>query len=251
MDLHLTDRVAVVTGGSKGIGRSIALGLATEGAHIATCARSATALEATAAELRATGVRVHTAVCDVGDPTALDAFLTGAHHALGRVDILVNNVSAIGVDDDEASWQGGFDVDVMASVRAAWKVVPWMRDTGGGAVIHISSIAALEAGWPPAYAAAKAALISHSKSLAVSLAPDRIRVNVVTPGAIEFSGGGWESTKHTNREVYDGIVSTIPWGRMGTPEEVADAVVFLASDRAGWITGACLTVDGGEHRGNL
>ncbi|HYR89985.1 MAG TPA: SDR family oxidoreductase [Terriglobia bacterium] len=108
-----------------------------------------------------------------------------------------------------------------------------------------------EVGWSPAYSAAKAALVSHSKTLAVTHAPFKIRVNVVTPGSIEFPGGGWERVKQTNRARYDTVLSGIPSGRMGTPEEVANAVVFLASDRASWITGACLSVDGGQHKGNL
>jgi 3-oxoacyl-[acyl-carrier protein] reductase len=143
------------------------------------------------------------------------------------------------------------DVDLMASVRATQKVIPWMTTSGGGVVIHVSSVSGLEAGSPPAYAAVKAALISHSKTLAVALAPNRIRVNVVAPGSIQFPGGKWEETKEHARPFYDSILSTIPWGRMGTPEEVADVVVFLASPRASWITGACIVVDGGQHKGNL
>ena len=139
----------------------------------------------------------------------------------------------------------------MAAVRAAWKVVPWMKHSAGGTIVHISSVSALEGGWSPAYSAAGAALVSHSKTLAITLAPFKIRVNVVTPGSIEFPGGGWDKVKRNNRSRYDAVLSGIPSGRMGTAEEVANAVVFLASDRASWITGACVSVDGGQHRGNL
>jgi 3-oxoacyl-[acyl-carrier protein] reductase len=127
-----------------------------------------------------------------------------------------------------------------------------MSAAGGGAIVHISSIAGLEAtGFPPAYCAAKAALISHAKSLAVSLAPQKIRVNSVAPGSIEFAGGLWESAKEHNPDFYSAVPSTIPSGRMGTPEEVADVVAFLVSERASWVTGVCLAVDGAQHKANL
>jgi 3-oxoacyl-[acyl-carrier protein] reductase len=127
-----------------------------------------------------------------------------------------------------------------------------MGGDGGGVIVHISSIAGLEAGgFPASYGAAKAALVSHGKSLAVSLAPQKIRVNTVAPGSIEFAGGLWEQVKHDDPELYAAALKTIPWGRMGAPEEVADVVAFLASDRASWVTGACIIVDGAQHKGNL
>ena len=250
MDLGLRRKSAVVTGASKGIGRAIALRLAEEGANIAICARGEAALGQTEQDLRGFGVKVFAKMCDVGDPEALDDFLDGARQALGRIDILVNNASALAFSDDEAGWHGNFNVDVMAAVRATHKVVPWMAEDGG-AIVHISSNSGLDAGSPAPYAAAKAALISYSKTSAIALAPQRIRVNVVAPGSIEFPGGLWEGIKQTNRELYDMVRAMIPWGRMGTAEEVADVVTFLASPRANWITGACLTVDGGQHKANL
>jgi NAD(P)-dependent dehydrogenase (short-subunit alcohol dehydrogenase family) len=251
MDLGLKGKCVVVTGGSKGIGRAAALAFADEGAHVAVCARGAAALEATAKEIEARGVKVFARSADVSQAAALDAFLDGAHEALGRIDVLVNNTSGFGTSDDEKGWKTSFDVDVMASVRATWKVVPWMTAQGGGSIVHISSTSALEAGSPPAYAAAKAALISHSKTLAVALAPKKIRVNVIAPGSIEFPGGVWEMIKKANRPFYDSIQASIPWGRLGTAEEVASAIVFAASPRASWVTGVCLSVDGGQHKGNL
>jgi 3-oxoacyl-[acyl-carrier protein] reductase len=251
MDLGLKDKCAVVTGASKGIGRAIALRLAEEGAHVAVCARGEDALRDVEKTLRESGRRVFAAVCDVGSREALDHFLESAHQALGGVDVLVNNTSAFGLTDDETGWQASFDVDVMAAVRGTWKVVPWMSANGGGSVVHIASVAGLEGGWPAAYSAAKAALISHSKTLAVALAPQKIRVNVVAPGSIEFPGGNWDRVKAANRRFYDAVLGTIPWGRMGTAEEVGDAVAFLASGRASWITGVCLSVDGAQHRGDL
>ncbi|HEY8256388.1 MAG TPA: glucose 1-dehydrogenase [Gemmatimonadales bacterium] len=252
MDLSLRGKAAVVTGASKGIGRAIALRLADEGAAVAICARGEPALREVETELRARSVRVYAAVCDVGHAEDLDRFLDRAHTELERLDILVNNPSGLSFTDDPAAWQSIFDVDVMAAVRASWKATPWMADAGGGAIIHISSIAGLEAlGFPPAYGAAKAALVSHSKSLAVALAPQRIRVNTVAPGSIEFPGGLWAQAKQGNPDFYNAVLKTIPLGRMGTPEEVADVVAFLVSDRASWVTGVCLAVDGAQHKANL
>jgi 3-oxoacyl-[acyl-carrier protein] reductase len=204
------------------------------------------------AELRTRSVPVYAAVCDVGNSEALDGFLDAARAKLGRVDILVNNPSGFTFADDEGAWQSSLNVDLMAAVRATWKVAPWMSGSGGGVIVHISSIAGLEAmGFPPAYCAAKAALVSHSKSLAVALAPQKIRVNTVAPGSIEFVGGLWEEARLSNPDLYSAVLKTIPSGRMGTPEEVADVVAFLASERASWITGVCLAVDGAQHKGNL
>jgi 3-oxoacyl-[acyl-carrier protein] reductase len=252
MDLGLRGKGAVVTGGSRGIGRAIALRLAEEGANVAICARGEPALREVEAELRArTGV-VYAATCDVGSPDALDQFLDAARAALGGLDILVNNPSGFVFADSEEAWQASMNVDLMAAVRASWKVTPWMSGAGGGAIIHISSIAGLEAtGFPPAYGAVKAALISHAKSLAVALAPQRIRVNAVAPGSIEFPGGVWDQARQGDPEFYGAILRTIPAGRMGTAEEVADVVAFLVSERASWVTGACVVVDGGQHKGNL
>jgi 3-oxoacyl-[acyl-carrier protein] reductase len=252
MDLGLQGKSAVVTGASRGIGRAIALRLAEEGAGVAICARGEPALREVEAELRTRSVPVYAAVSDVGNPEALDGFLDAAHARLGPVHILVNNPSGLSFTDDEAAWLSTFNVDLMAAVRASWKVAPWLAEAGGGAIIHISSIAGLEAlGFPPAYCAAKAALVSHSKSLAVALAPKKIRVNTVTPGSIEFAGGLWQQAKQGNPDFYNAVLKTIPSGRMGTPEEVADVVAFLASERASWVTGVCLSVDGAQHKGNL
>jgi 3-oxoacyl-[acyl-carrier protein] reductase len=191
--------------------------------------------------------------CDVSEPEAFTAFLETAHAQLGRVDILVNNASAFDLTDTEESWQVSWDTDVMAPVRAVWQVAPWMAVQGGGSTIHIASIAGMEGGWAPAaaYAAGKAALISHAKSQALALAAQNIRVNSVAPGSIEFRGGFFSKLKEANRAFYDAVQASIAWGRYGAAEEVADAVLFLASERASWITGVCLRVDGGQYRANL
>jgi 3-oxoacyl-[acyl-carrier protein] reductase len=245
--------IALVTGGSRGIGRAIALALAEEGANVAVCARGHEALRDTERALLERGAKVVAAACDVADPVALDGFLEATRKAFGRLDILVNNPSALASSfaDDEAGWRSSFDVDIMAAVRASWKVVPWMASSGGGCILHISSVSGLEAGSPPAYAAAKAALISHSKTLAVALAPQKIRVNVIAPGSIEFAGGLWEAARQNDPAFYATVLGTIPWRRMGTPEEVANAAVFLVSEPASWITGVCLGVDGGQRKANI
>jgi 3-oxoacyl-[acyl-carrier protein] reductase len=252
MDLGLKGKGVVITGASRGIGRAIALEFAREGAHVALCARGAEALEKTRAEVAALGVKTYAATCDVGNGDALMQFLDGAHAALGRVDVLVNNPSGFGVTDDEPGWAASLAVDMMAPVRATWKVVPWLEAQGGGSIVHISSISGMEASLPvPAYAAVKAALISHAKNMAVALAPKGIRVNCVAPGSIDFPGGFWEGVHRDNKAFYDSVVSTIPFGRMGRPEEIASAVVFLASTKASWVSGATLPVDGVQHKGNL
>ena len=253
MELGLKGKGVIVTGASRGIGRAIALEFAREGANLAICARGAEALEETRAEIAKLGVKVHAQTCDVGQADALNGFLDAAHAALGRVDVLVNNPSGFGVTDNEEGWAASMAVDVMAPVRATWKVVPWLEKQGGGAVIHISSISGMEASLPgvAAYAAVKAALISHSKSMAMELAPKGTRVNCIAPGSIDFPGGFWENIHQNQPAFYDMVVSSIPFGRMGKPEEVANAVVFLASAKASWVSGVTLAVDGVQHKGNL
>jgi len=251
MDLGLKGKCAIIVGGSKGLGKATALQLAEEGVHVAVCARGEAALRATEAELRQKGVKAFAQACDVGKPAELNAFLEAARAALGGVDILFNNASAFSFPDDDAGWAASINVDLLAAVRASRTVIPWMTERGGGAIVHMSSIAGREAGFPPSYAAVKAALISHAKTLAVSLAPKRIRVNVVAPGAIEWDGGLWAKAKRENRPFYDMAVGRIPSGRMGTVEEIANVVTFLVSPRASWIAGACIPVDGGEYKGNL
>jgi 3-oxoacyl-[acyl-carrier protein] reductase len=208
-------------------------------------------LEATAAELRGKGVEVCAVTCDVSDAGALDAFLEEAHRALRHVDALVNNPSALAMGDDDEAWRLSFNVDMMPAARASRKVIPWMAESGGGSIVHMSSGSGRMAGSPSAYAAMKAALISHSKTLAVALASQRIRVNAVAPGSIFFTGGFWDMVRLQDQAAYDAVLASIPSRRFGTPEEVANAVIFLSSPKASWITGALLGVDGGQVQGNV
>jgi 3-oxoacyl-[acyl-carrier protein] reductase len=246
--ISLSGKSAVVTGGSKGIGRSIALELAKAGASVSICARGAAALEKTSAEITALGVRAHAATCDLGDKDAIASYIAAAGAALGGMDILVNNASGFGLGDDETGWTQSLNIDVMATVRASHAAIPLMERAGGGAILNISSISGFRGSARSApYAAVKAALINYTMSQGLMLAPKRIRVNAIAPGSIEFPGGVWDERKTSNPQLYQSVLRSIPWGRLGHPEEIASAAVFLCSDAASWVTGQTLSVDGGQY----
>lgn len=251
MDLGLKGKNAIITGGSKGIGRSIALLLAKEGANVAICARGEVALRETEKELIKQGTKIYAASCDIGQADKLSSFLNTVKDKFGAVDILVNNVSALSLGEEFNDWEASIDIDILGSVRATRQVIPWMTESGHGSILFISSISGLESGSPAAYAASKAALISYSKTLSAQLASKNIRVNTIAPGSIEFEGGLWEMMKNNDRSFYDMVVNSIPLGRMGTPDEIGKVAAFLVSPCASWVTGTCLSVDGGQHKSNL
>ena len=250
MGFDFKGRRVVVAGGSRGIGRSIALGFAAAGADVSICARGAGTLEATRAEIACHGRRAHAATCDLADGPAVARYVAEAEAALGGIDVLVNNASGFGMADDEAGWAAGLSVDVMAMVRASHAALPALERAPGASIIHISSISGLRPSVrTPAYAAVKATMIHYTQSQAAALARKGIRVNCIAPGSIEFPGGLWEKRRLAGEPLYDRILASIPFGRLGEPEEVADVALFLASPFARWVTGQTIAVDGGQVLG--
>lgn len=240
----------VVAGGSRGIGRAIALGFAAAGARVSVCARGAQALEDTRAALEDLCPGAHAGVCDLSDGPAVSRYVKQAEQALGGIDILVNNASGFGAGDDEAAWAAGLAVDVMAMVRASHAALPALGRQAGSSILHIASISGLRASTrTPAYGAVKAAMMHYTASQAAMLAPQGIRVNCIAPGSIEFPGGTWERRRLASDPLYDKVLSGIPFGRMGTPDEIAEVALFLASHHARWVTGQTLAVDGGQLLG--
>jgi 3-oxoacyl-[acyl-carrier protein] reductase len=249
MHLSFAKKSVVVTAASRGIGHAIALGFARAGARVAICARGKEGLEAGAAEIARYDSGVHSAICDMGDQASVHKFISGAASALGGIDVLVNNASGMSKGDDEDAWFAGINVDVLGTVRATRAAVPFLERSGAGAIVNISSIRGLTGSARiPAYAAVKAAVINYTISEALALGNNRIRVNAIAPGSIEFPGGLWEKRKFEEPDVYQATVQRVPFGRLGTAQEVANVALFLASDLASWVTGQVITVDGGQRR---
>lgn len=245
MDLGLRGKKAIVTGASRGIGRSIATALAEEGVDLAICSRSAEGLEEARKDLEGRGVRVVSQALDVADGEALKEWIGAAASELGGLDILVSNPSG-GNGTDEKSWKANFDVDLMGAVRSVEAAVPHLASSDAASVVFIGTTAAVETFMgPTSYNAIKAALITHANGLSQTLGPQGVRVNVVSPGPIYFEGGAWDTIKQHMKPMYESTVAACPNGRLGTPEEVANAVVFLASPAASLISGVNLVTDGG------
>ena len=246
MDLGLKGKKAIVTGGTRGIGRAIANLLAEEGCDLGICARTPAQVEEAVAAFKAKGVRAFGSAVDVADGAQLTGFIQSTAEALGGLNLFISNVSALGVGNDEASWKKGFEIDVLGTLRGCETAVPYLEKSGAGAIVVVGSTAAVEVVGPRrAYSGVKAAILPYIKSLARNLAPKNVRANMVSPGTVYFKGGVWNVIEQKMPDRYRQALDRNPMGRMATPEEVANAVVFLASPRASFISGTNLICDGG------
>jgi 3-oxoacyl-[acyl-carrier protein] reductase len=256
MDLGLRNKVAIVTGSSRGLGLASARALAAEGCKVTICGRTRETLDTAREAVSRAGGSADSVVAvqaDLSQAAGVDEVVAETLAAFGGVDILVNNVGAAGgagiVDTTDAQWQEALDQTLFPAIRASRAVVPHMTARGGGAIVVIASIFGREAGGRMTYNAVKAAEISFAKSLAQQLAPAGIRVNSVSPGSILFEGGSWWKRQQADPEgIADFVRRELPFGRFGRAEEVGDAVAFLASSRASWISGTSIVVDGCQSR---
>lgn len=245
MDLGLRGKRAIVTGGTRGIGRAIVELLADEGCDVALCARGRAGVDEAVAAVAGKGVKAHGGVVDVADTPALRRWVGEAAARLGGLDIAVANVSALAQAMDENSWRRSLEIDMMGTVAGIEAALPFLEKSAAGAIVVIGTTGAVEiAGAPRPYASVKAALVPYVKALARNLAAKGVRANMVSPGNVYFKGGVWNAVEQQNPELFQTMLSRNPMGRMGTPAEVADAVVFLASPRASFITGTNLIIDG-------
>ena len=259
MDLQLHGKVAIVTGSSRGLGLASARALAGEGCLVTLCARNPDTLREAALEVaqHAHDREATLAVAaDVSTYAGAETVVEQTLARFGRVDILVNNVGKAGGGDIvstlDAEWQGALDQTLFPAIRMSRLVVPHMRKAKSGVILMIASIWGRESGGRMTYNAVKAAEISLAKAMAQQLAPDQIRVNSIAPGSTIFEGGSWWKRQQEDpKGIAEFIARELPFGRFGRPEEIGDVVAFLASPRASWITGACITVDGGQSRSNI
>ncbi|GLZ52806.1 SDR family NAD(P)-dependent oxidoreductase [Actinomycetospora sp. NBRC 106378] len=249
MDLQLAGRKALVTGGSKGIGRAVVESLAGEGATVAFCARGTEGVEKTVAELTAQGHDVRGSAVDVADGDALRAWVTGSAEELGGIDVVVANVSALAIPPTEENWEASFRTDMLGTVRLVEAALPSLEASGVGSIVTISSVSGREIDFAAGpYGTFKGAIVHYTQGLAHQLA-GRVRANSVSPGNTYFEGGVWESIESGDPELYDRALGLNPTGRMARPEEIAVAVTFLASPVASFVTGTNLVVDGALTRG--
>ena len=253
MDLGITDKVAVVTGSSRGLGLASARALAREGCLVTLCARNESQLQQAAKEIRDAGGEVLTVAADVSRPDGVQRIVDQTVAAFGGIDVLVNNVGlgrgAGLLETTDAEWEEAFDQTLMPAIRMSRLAVPHMRARGGGSIVIVASIFGREAGGRMTYNAVKASEISLAKSLAQELAASNIRVNSLSPGSILFEGGSWWKRQQENpTAIAEFIRRELPFGRFGRPEEVGDVVAFLASPRASWISGTSVVVDGCQSR---
>ncbi|MCP9272796.1 SDR family NAD(P)-dependent oxidoreductase [Mycolicibacterium arenosum] len=249
MELGLNGKRFLVTGGTRGIGRAVVEGLLAEGAAVAFCARTADAVETAQSDLASAGTALGTPV-DVADTAAVAAWVAGAAEALGGIDGLVANVSALAIPNNPDNWRSSFDVDLMGTVGLVEAALPHLLASGAGSIVTISSVSGREIDFAAGpYGTVKAAIIHYTQGLAGQLAGRGVRANTVSPGNTYFPGGVWSSIEENDPELFATALGLNPTGRMATPQEVANAVVFLSSSAASFITGTNLLVDGALTRG--
>ena len=251
MDLGLKGLNVLVTGGTKGIGRRAADMFAAEGANVAVCARNAAEVEAAAASLKKAGVKSFGQAIDVGDKAALEGWVHASAKALGGIDILIANVSALAAaEDTEDSWKAQFDIDLMHTVRSVNASLPYLEKSKWPSIVVVSSVSGREIDFTsPAYGAFKAALIHYAHGLAHKLAPKLIRVNSVSPGNVYFTGGIWNYVEDNMPDLFKQALALNPTGRMATPEEIGKGIVFLASPASSFTMGTNLVIDGALTKG--
>lgn len=255
MDLGLRGRVAIVTGSSRGIGRATLLGLAEEGCRVTVTGRNEEQVQSTAEEARAKGAEVLALPVDLTEAAGVRRTVEETVARFGRIDILVNNLGGSRggpfIETPEGEFRDALEVNFFTALRISQLAVPHMKQQGGGAIVNIGSIWGREAGGKIAYNVAKAAEISLAKQMALELASFRIRVNSVAPGSILFPGGSWDRRRKADPEgMAEFERREMPFG-FGRPEDVANVVVFLVSDRAAHVSGACWVVDGAQSRSNI
>jgi 3-oxoacyl-[acyl-carrier protein] reductase len=248
MDLHLKGKRAVVLGGTRGIGRAIAETLAAEGANVAICARNAEQVDEAVAAIARRGVRATGAAVDIAKGDELKAWVDSAAKTLGGLDILVSNASALVLGAHAEAWESLLKIDILGAANAFEAARPHLEksasESGDASAVFISSVSAAETQNAQAYGAIKAALIHYAKGLAREYAKRKVRINVVSPGTIYFKGGVWHMIEQNMPDRYNQAMKSNPTGRMGTPQEIANATVFLASPASSFTTGANLVVDG-------
>ncbi len=253
MDLGLQGKGILITGGSRGIGRAIALTCAAEGANVAICARTQEDIDHTLTALQAYTIQVHGQVADVTQRSEVERFVAASVEMLEGIDVVINNVGGSQgkglMNSSDEEWVGTFDLNLFHTVRVSRAAVPYMRQRGGGSIVIISSISGYKPSPSLQYGSAKAAEIFLGQALALELAPLHIRVNTVCPGSILFPGGGWAKTQARDPERFQQFqAEEFPLGRLGTPEEIARVVVFVASPAGSWINGALIPVDGAQQQ---
>jgi 3-oxoacyl-[acyl-carrier protein] reductase len=254
MELGIQGKVALITGGSRGLGKQSAISLAKEGARVVICARTQEGLDNTVAELKKITEDVKGFVADVSNKEECEGLYDQATQLYGSIDILINNAGGSRrgniVSTTDEDWSSLVDLNLMSAIHMSRLVIPDMQSAEWGRIINIASIWGREHGGGVAYMTTKAALIALTKNTALTYAKDGILVNCVAPGSISFPGGSWDKFQQNQKpeDLEKFIEQNLPMGKFGWPEPVGDLVAYLSSNNAGILTGACINIDGGQSR---